>query len=106
VVVRTWVVLLLYLDYIFFPFELKTKHANLLRVLKENLVAATQTTTNTAPAVKFSKSEASKKETLHKRRHHPIIDLMFSSWRKFAPHAFNYVIVTRNQLRPDLEFSP
>jgi hypothetical protein len=89
-----------------FPFELNTKHANLLRVLKENLVAATQTTTNTTPDVKFSKSEASKKETVHKHHRRPIIDLMFSTWRKFAPHAFNYVISRHNQLRPDLKFHP
>jgi hypothetical protein len=54
------------------------------------------------------KSDASKKETVHKRRRRPIKDLDFHP--EDNPHsqnnAFNKAIARHNQLRPDLGFSP
>jgi hypothetical protein len=44
--------------------------------------AATLTPPRQHQKSSFSKSDASKKETVHKRRRRPIIDLRFSPWRK------------------------
>jgi hypothetical protein len=48
------------------------------------LVTATRTTSKTTPDSKFSKNDASMKETMHKHHRRPIIKIRFSSWRKFA----------------------
>jgi hypothetical protein len=46
------------------------------------LVAVVQPPPRQPQKSSFSSRDASKKETMHKRRHHPIIDHRFSSWRK------------------------
>jgi hypothetical protein len=48
------------------------------------LVAATLTPPRQHQKSNISKSNTSKKETVHKCRRHPIIDLRFSPWRKFS----------------------
>jgi hypothetical protein len=56
----------------------------------------------------FSKSDASKKETLHKHRRCPIIDHRFRSGEspRSQNNAFSKAIVRHNQLWPDIGFSP
>jgi hypothetical protein len=69
-------------------------------------------TANTASKVQhysFSKSDASKKETVYKRRRRPIVDIRFPSSRKFSlteNNAFNKAFAKNSQLRSDLGFSP
>jgi hypothetical protein len=46
------------------------------------LIAAEQTPPRKHQKFAFSNSDASKKETVHKRCHRPIIDHRFSPWRK------------------------
>jgi hypothetical protein len=48
------------------------------------LVAIVQTPPRQHPKFKFSKSDASKKEAVHKHHSRPIIDHWFSSWRNFS----------------------
>jgi hypothetical protein len=71
------------------------------------LVGATHPPLIQHPKSNFFKSDASKKEPMHKHRHHLIIDLRILAWRKFTllNNAFNKVIARHNQLRLDLKFS-
>jgi hypothetical protein len=50
------------------------------------LVAATLTPPRKHQKSNISKRDASKEETVHKLRHHPITDLRFSPWRKVRAH--------------------
>jgi hypothetical protein len=65
------------------------------------LVATVQTLPKQHQKSIFSKSDASNKETMHKRRHRPIIDLRFhlgeSPWSQ--NNAFNKAIARHNQGR-------
>jgi hypothetical protein len=52
--------------------------------LRATAVASLRTQVHLGPKSKFSQSDAYKKETVHKHHHHPILNLRFSPWRRFA----------------------